>query len=130
MNKKIFCFAAAAFFLASLSLSAEVSLKFTGSTGIAMDGLKGYLGGSDVKERIVVRTDEPQAFLMFFWDSKTLALSLTVTDKSGKRVAELDLAKGNILTLSKPGEYICTLTAKQGSGHWLCVVLGSREWDP
>jgi hypothetical protein len=108
----------------------EVQIKVNGSTGLAVDGLKGYLGGSDAQERLLIKTDEPQAYLLFFWDSADMALTLTVTDASGKRVAEVDLAKGNILTLSKPGEYVCMLTARKGSGHWLCIVMGSREWDP
>ena len=109
---------------------ADVQITLNGSTGLALEGLKGYLGGSDLKERILIRSDEPQAYIMFFWDSKDLEITLTLRDKSGKIVTEMNLVKGNILTISKPGNYECTLTAKKGSGHWLCVLLGSREWDP
>ena len=126
--KKILLFV----FIALLSAGAwaDVQIRTNGSTGLSLEGLKGFIGGTDAKERILVRSDEPQAYLVFHWDSKDLELTLTVTDKSGKKVAELDLSKGNILTLSKPGDYVCILTARKGSGHWLCVALGSREWDP
>ncbi len=108
----------------------EVRITANGSTGLAAEGLKGYLSRADRQERILITTDEPQAYLLFFWDSKDLALTLAVTETSGKRVAEIDLSKGNILTLSKPGSYVCLLTARSGEGHWLCIALGSREWDP
>jgi hypothetical protein len=119
-----------AFCFSSQSAWAEVGIRTNGSTGLTVEGLKGYIGGPDAKERIVITSDEPQAFLLFFWDSNDLALSLTVTDSAGKRVAELDLSKGNVLTLSKPDQYVCTLYAKKGAGHWTCIVMGSREWDP
>jgi hypothetical protein len=115
---------------ASVGVWADVQIRTNGSTGLAVEGLKGYIGGPDSKERILIKSDEPQAFLLFFWDSKDLALALTVTDKSGKLVAEIDLSKGNLLTLSRPGEYVCILSAKKGSGHWTCIAMGSREWDP
>jgi hypothetical protein len=110
--------------------AAEVQVAVNGSTGLAVEGLKGYLGGTHLLDRILIRSDEPQAYLLFFWDSKDLMPFLTITDKAGKRVAEIDLTKGNILTLSKPGEYVCMLKARKGSGHWMCVVMGSKEWDP
>ena len=124
------CLLILAFVCASAPSWADVQVTANGSTGLAAEGLKGYLGGTDLRERILIKTDEPQAYLLFFWDSRDLALTLTVTDMSGKRVAEIDLSKGNILTLSGPGSYVCMLTARKGTGHWLCIALGSREWDP
>jgi hypothetical protein len=124
------CLVVLALVCASAPSWSEVRLAANGSTGLAAEGLKGYLSNADRQERILIKTDEPQAYLLFFWDSRDLALTMTVTDASGKRVAEIDLSKGNILTLSKPGSYVCMLTARSGSGHWLCIALGSREWDP
>jgi len=66
---------------------------------------------------------------MFYFDTKDLQAVLTVGDKSGKPLSEVDLTQGNIVTLDKPGRYVCTLTSKSGSGHWFCVLLGGREWD-
>jgi hypothetical protein len=116
--------------LAAASLPAEVQIVFHGSTGLGLDGLKGYLGDQDRQERIVVYTDEAPVHLLFFWDSPSLDPWVTVTDAKGAAVGEYQLGKANRVILGRPGRYVLKLAAKSGAGHWFCVVLGSREWDP
>lgn len=115
--------------LAALPLPAEVQIVFHGSTGLGLDGLKGYLGGGDRWERIVVWTDEAPVHLLFFWDSPALEPWATVTDAKGAPIGEYQLVKANRVALGRPGRYVLTLEARKGEGHWFCVVLGSREWD-
>jgi hypothetical protein len=45
-------------------------------------------------------------------------------------VADVDLTAGNKITLTGGGEFRCVISARKGTGHWLCVVLSGREWDP
>jgi hypothetical protein len=108
----------------------EAGVVFYGSTGLSTEGLKGYLGEKHRRERIVVQSDESPVYLLFFWDSKDLQPMVSVSDSKGGKVADIDLTKGNIVTLKKRGRYVCMLSARQGSGHWFCVVMGGREWDP
>jgi len=115
--------------LAASSLVAEVEIVFHGSTGLGLDGLKGYLGGGDLQDRIVVRTDEAPVHLLFFWDSPSLDPWVTVTDAKGALVGEYQLGTTNRVVLGRPGRYVLMLSARKGEGHWFCVVLGSREWD-
>jgi hypothetical protein len=115
--------------LAAAPLPAEVQIVFHGSTGLGLDGLKGYLGGGDPQDRIVVWTDEAPVHLLFFWDSASLDPWVTVTDATGARVGEYQLGTANRVVLGRPGRYVLLLSARKGEGHWFCVVLGSREWD-
>jgi len=115
--------------LAAASLPAEVEIVFHGSTGLGLDGLKGYLGGGDLRDRIVVWTDEAPVHLLFSWDSPSLDPWVTVTDQKGATVGEHQLGKANRVALDRPGRYVLMLEARKGEGHWFCVVLGSREWD-
>jgi hypothetical protein len=116
--------------LAAAPLSAEVQIVVHGSTGLGLDGLKGYLGEQDRRDRIVVLTDEAPVHLLFFWDSPSLDPWVTVTDAKGAAVGEFALGKANRVVLGRPGRYVLMLEARSGAGHWFCVVLGSREWDP
>jgi hypothetical protein len=124
--------AALAFFLAfaAAPVPAEVQIVVHGSTGLGLDGLKGYLGDQDRKDRIVVLTDEAPVHLLFFWDSPSLDPWVTVTDAKGAVVGEFALVKANRVVLGRPGRYVLVIEARSGAGHWFCVVLGSREWDP
>ena len=115
--------------LAAAPVAAEVQIVVHGSTGLGLDGLKGYLGDQDRQERIVVYTDEAPVHLLFFWDSPSLDPWVTVTDAKGASVGEYQLGKANRIILGRPGRYVLKLAAKSGAGHWFCVVLGSREWD-
>ena len=116
--------------LAAAGLWAEAEILYYGSSGLATDGLKGYIGEKHPQERIVVRADEAPVYLLFFWDNEDLALQASIVDAGGTQIALLDLSKGNTITFSAKGEYVCTLSAKSGSGHWFCAILGSREWTP
>lgn len=111
-------------------LAAEVQIVFHGSTGLGLDGLKGYLGGYDPRERIVVVADEAPVHLLFFWDSPSLDPWATVTDATGAVVGEYELGKANRIVLARPGRHVVVLESRGGAGHWFCVVLGSREWNP
>ena len=118
-----------AFLLGAARLPAEAGIVFFGSTGLSVDGLKGWLGEKHREDRIVVRTDESPVHLMFFWDGPGLEPRLSISDSKGVAVADLDLARGNRVTLNARGEFVCVISAKKGSGHWFCVVLGGKEWD-
>jgi hypothetical protein len=121
---------AAVLLLCAAAAWGETRLLFHGSTGLSTDGLNGYLGEKHPKERIVVQSDESPVYLLFFWDSKDLQPVVSVSGSKGEKIAEIDLSKGNIVTFKRPGRYVCTLSARRGSGHWFCVLLGGREWDP
>jgi hypothetical protein len=108
---------------------AEAGIVVYGSTGLPVEGLQGWLGSGHERDRIVVRTDETPVYIIFFWDSRDLVPDVAVTDATGSRVGEFDLTRGNRVTLSRPGEFVCTITARKGSGHWYCVVLSGRTWD-
>jgi hypothetical protein len=108
----------------------DVEILNYGSTGLATDGLTGYLGELHPQDRIVVTSDESVAYLLFYWDSTDLQPVATVTDKAGFKKGEFDLTKENYVTLEKPGEYVCMLSTRKGSGHWFCVVMSGREWNP
>ena len=66
-----------------LACSAEAGIVFFGSTGLSMDGLKGWLGEKDPEDRIVVRTDESPTHLLFIWDSPDLQPRLSISDAKG-----------------------------------------------
>ena len=119
----------ALFFSAASSVSADVRVDFLKSTGLELDGRKGYLGPQDGVDQFVVVADESPLYLLFLWDGKDLDPALKVTRK-GSTVADLDLSAGNKVTLTGGGEFTCTISARKGAGHWLCVVLSGREWDP
>jgi hypothetical protein len=122
-------FLCAAFLFGAARLPAEAGIVFFGSTGLSVDGLKGWLGEKHREDRIVVRTDESPIHLMFFWDGSDLQPRLSISDAKGAAIADLDLTKGNRVTLNARGEFVCMISAKKGSGHWFCVVLGGKEWD-
>jgi hypothetical protein len=115
--------------LVGLEAGAEAHIAFYGSTGLALDGLKGYLGGGDRQDRIVVETDEAPVHLLFYWDSPSLDPWVTVTDRAGALIGEYQLRKANRIVFGRPGRYVLVLTARSGEGRWFCVLLGSREWD-
>ena len=115
--------------VAAIAAGAEARIAFYGSTGLGLDGLKGYLGAQDRQDRIVVETDEAPVRVLFFWDSPSLDPWVAVTDARGATVGEYQLGMANEVVLERPGRYVLMLTARSGAGHWLCVLLGSREWD-
>jgi len=131
-GRRVIRIAALGFYLAvaAASVPAEVQIVVHGSTGLGLDGLKGFLGEQDRKDRIVVLTDESPVHLLFFWDSPSLDPWVTVTDAKGAAVGEFALGKANRVVLGRPGRYVLVIEARSGAGHWFCVVLGSREWDP
>jgi hypothetical protein len=116
-------------FSAASSLPADVQVDFLKSTGLDLDGRKGYLGQQDAADQFVVVADESPIYLLFLWDGKDLVPALKVTRK-GSLVADFDLSAGNKVRLTGAGEFTCTISARRGTGHWLCVVLSGREWDP
>ncbi len=109
---------------------AEAGLVYYGSTGLKTDGLNGYLGAEHPQDRIVVYSDESPVYLLFYWDSREMQPTVSVSDKAGKKVAEVDLTRGNLVTIGSPGQFVCMLSTRKGSGHWFCVVLSGRQWDP
>ena len=116
-------------FGAAFSLAADVQVDFLKSTGLGLDGRKGYLGSQDSADQFVVVADESPVYLLFLWDGKDLVPALKVTQR-GSTVANIDLSTGNKIRLTGGGEFLCTISARKGTGHWLCVVLSGREWDP
>ena len=114
---------------AGTAAGAEVRIAFYGSTGLSVDSLAGYLGEQDRLERIVVETDEAPVHLLFLWDSTDLDPWVTVSDAAGRTVGTYSLARANRITLSAPGRYVLMLSARSGTGHWLCVLLSGRQWD-
>ncbi len=121
-------FLVALLFGAASSLAADVEVDFLRSTGLGLDGRKGFLSAQDSVDQFVVVADESPVYLIFLWDGKDLVPGLTVTQK-GSTVADLDLSAGNKVTLTGGGEFLCRITARKGTGHWLCVVLSGREWE-
>ena len=116
--------------LISAGIWAEADIVPYGSTGLGTDALKGWLGTEHAQDRIQIRTTEAPVYLLFYWDSATMEPIVKITDAAGALVAEVDLSKGNLVTFKKPGQYVCMLTLRKGSGHWMCVLMGGREWDP
>jgi hypothetical protein len=112
----------------SSSLPADVQVDFLKSTGLGLDGRKGYLSAQDSVDQFVIVADESPVYLVFLWDGKDLVPALKVTQK-GSTVADLDLSTGNKVRLTGGGEFLCRISARKGTGHWLCVVLSGREWD-
>jgi hypothetical protein len=130
MNKAavIPCLVALLFGAAS-ALPADVQVDFLRSTGLGLDGRKGFLSAQDSVDQFVVMADESPVYLLFLWDDKDLVPGLKVT-RGGTTVADLDLSTGNKVRLTGGGEFLCTIAARKGTGHWLCVVLSGREWGP
>jgi hypothetical protein len=129
MNKTVAVPCLLALLLAGFTpLRADVEVDFLRSSGLGIDGRKGYLSQQDSADQFVVIADESPVYLLFSWDAKDLDPALRVT-RNGSVVAELDLSSGNKVTLTGSGEFVCTITARKGSGHWLCVVLSGREWN-
>jgi hypothetical protein len=121
-----------AFFLCAAASGAwaQTGIVFERSTALGTDGLTGWIGSAHQQDRITLRSREPNSRLFFFWDSADMLPRLQISDWSGKPVADIDLTKGNIVTLTEAGNYTCVLSAVKGSGHWFCVLLGTRQWDP
>jgi hypothetical protein len=129
MNKAVVipCLVALLFGAAS-TLPADVQVDFLKSTGLGVDGRKGYLSAQDSVDQFVVVADESPVYLVFLWDGKDMIPALKVTQK-GSTVADVDLSAGNKVRLTGGGEFLCTISARKGTGHWLCIVLSGREWD-
>ncbi len=123
------CLLAAVLACAAAGAWGEAEIVVYGSTGLPVDGLQGWLGSGHESDRIVVRTDEAPVHVLFFWDSEDLTPFVTVTDSAGSRVGEFDLTRRNRVTLERTGEFVCTITARKGSGHWFCVVMSGWTWD-
>ncbi len=123
--------AALASFLVLSGLASFADVRVVGAlgAGLGVEGRKGFLGPSNTHTSFVVRADESPAYALFFWDGKDLEPWVRV-EKKGTQIVELDLTKGNRVTLEGGGTFTLTVSAHGGSGHWLCVVLGGREWDP
>jgi hypothetical protein len=114
---------------AAAAVHAEVEVAAYGSTGLKMEGLHGWVGPGHESERIVIRTDEAPVYVIFQWDARDFAPVLTVADSTGADSRDYDLTRGSRVTLGRPGVYVCTLSARKGTGHWFCVVISGRTWD-
>jgi hypothetical protein len=119
---------------AFLSLSvvnsfADVRINSALGAGLGVEGRKGFLGPANTHTSFVVRTDESPTYLFFIWDGKDFEPWVRI-EKKGAPIIEVDLTQGNRITLSGRGTFTLTVSAHAGSGHWLCVALGGREWDP
>jgi hypothetical protein len=115
-------------FTAAVSLPAEAFVDSYRSTGLGLEGRKGYLSEQDPQDLFVVVADESPVSLLFFWDTEQLAPSLKV-ERQGTLVANLDLKAGEKVTLTGGGRFVCTISASKGTGHWACVVFSGKEWD-
>jgi hypothetical protein len=129
--KRIVLFAAlvSLFALPVLTTLADVRIVGSLGAGLEVEGRKGFLGPSNTHTSFVVRADESPAYLLFIWDGKDLEPWVRIEKKSAP-IVEVDLTQGNRITLSGSGTFTLTISAHAGSGHWMCVVLGGREWDP
>jgi hypothetical protein len=110
------------------SVRGEVRIDPLRSSGLGLDGRMGCLSAQDSQDQFVVSSDESPISLLFFWDSRDLAPLLKV-EKKGAPQVEFDLTAGNRIRLTGVGEFVCTISARKGTGHWACVVLSGREWD-
>ena len=115
--------------LPTLAMFADVRIPGSLGAGLGVEGRKGFLGPSNTHTSFVVRADESPAYLLFVWDGKDLEPWVRI-EKKGAQIVEVDLTKGNRITLAGGGTFTLTISAHAGSGHWLCVVLGGKEWDP
>jgi hypothetical protein len=129
--KPMVLLAALASFLIFPVLGSFADVRIVGAlgAGLGVEGRKGFLGPSNVHTSFVVRADESPAYLFFIWDGKDLEPWVRI-EKKGAQIVEVDLTKGNRVTLTGGGTFTLTISAHAGSGHWLCVALGGREWDP
>lgn len=114
---------------AGLSAYADVRIAGALGVGLGVEGRRGFLGPSNTHTSFVVKADESPSYLLFFWDGKDLEPWARI-EKKGTPIVEVDLTKGNRVTLKGKGTFTITVLAHAGSGHWLCVALGGREWDP
>jgi len=119
---------AAALSLAALAASADARVLSQSGAGIGVEGRRGFLGPSNTHTSFVVRADEPVVYLLFLWDGDLGPL--VRVEKKGSPITQVDLSAGNRITLQGGGTFTLTISAEKGSGHWLCVALGGREWDP
>jgi hypothetical protein len=117
------------FALNVLSSFADARIVGALGAGLGVEGRKGFLGPTNTHTSFVVRTDESPVYLFFIWDGKDLEPWVRI-EKKGTPIVEVDLTKGNRVTLTGGGTFTLTVSAHAGSGHWMCVVLGGREWDP
>ena len=117
------------FFVSTFSLAADARILSQAGAGLGVEGRRGYLGPANTHTSFVVRADESLVYLVFLWDGSDLEPWVRV-EKKGTPITEMDLSKGNRITLKGGGTFTLTVSAQKGSGHWLCVVLGGREWDP
>jgi len=117
------------FVFGGLGSYADVRIAGALGAGLGVEGRRGFLGPSNVHTSFVVKTDESRSYLLFFWDGKDFEPWARI-EKKGTPIIEVDLTQGNRVTLKGKGTYTITVSAHAGSGHWLCVALGGREWDP
>jgi len=130
MKRKVLLAALMSFLsLPVLTSAADVRIPGSLGAGLGVEGRKGFLGPSNTHTSFVVRADESPAYLLFVWDGKDLEPWVRI-EKKGAQIIEVDLTKGNRITLTGGGTFTLTVSAHAGSGHWLCVALGGREWDP
>jgi hypothetical protein len=129
--KRIAPLAALISFLALPALASFADVRVVGAlgAGLGVEGRKGFIGPANTHTSFVVRADESPAYLLFVWDGKDLEPWVRV-ERKGTQIVEVDLTKGNRVTLTGGGTFTLTISAHAGSGHWMCVVLGGREWDP
>ncbi len=115
--------------LPALASFADVRVVGALGAGLGVEGRRGFVGPSNTHTSFVVRADESPAYAFFLWDGKDLEPWVRI-EKKGEPIVEVDLTKGNRVTLTGGGTFTLTISAHAGSGHWMCVVMGGREWDP
>lgn len=130
MKRIVLCAAFIVFLvLPAIATFADVQIVSGLGAGLGVEGRKGFLGPSNTHTSFVVRADESPAYLLFLWDGKDLEPWVRI-EKKGAAIVEVDLTKGNRVTLTGGGTFTLTVSSHAGSGHWMCVVLGGKEWDP
>ena len=114
---------------AAVASWSETRIGSDSGAGLGVEGRQGFIGPSNTHTSFVVTTDESVSYALFIWDGKELDPWVRI-EKKGTPIVEVDLAKGNRVTLKGAGTYALTISAHAGSGHWMCVLLGGQEWDP